>query len=369
MSFHLVAERGSLRVEGFNLIFFGVAQQLLGAPEIDEPLGLLGFAVVPDRVQTLRIDVEAGAIEGDLQVYGDASYLSNAAPTRHDSRSDLVLTPTFPATLSVNLASSQPIVPSRFERPSQVASRLEARVVTQTVRDLAVPPLQITLEPDRPLIDVLPSSAAAVARQLCIQPVIVVRYPPPISQSGAGLAFGMPGATREWAKTNVVFEVRPVKPLFRAEYWEMSDDERIGLGSTVQDDDCIEVFFVHAFDPEHLRGGGTAQGGGTASAQIFSSDGNARNGIDKTHLAHELGHVLGLDHPNSALAGLVPASTGTLMCTSGFRIDNLQRNSRENGRRIQNPLIVFVPRRGESQADCSASADCGSCPPDEDVNN
>ena len=63
---------------------------------------------------------------------------------------------------------------------------------------------------------------------------------------------------------------------------------------------------------------------------MISSDANARNGVDFTHLAHELGHVLGLRHPDApATASAVPANTGTLMCPSGFNNDNPKVNSKE----------------------------------------
>ena len=43
---------------------------------------------------------------------------------------------------------------------------------------------------------------------------------------------------------------------------------------------------------------------------------------DFTHIAHELGHVLGLPHPTAGIS-----STNTLMCPSGYCNDNPQRNS------------------------------------------
>ncbi len=123
------------------------------------------------------------------------------------------------------------------------------------------------------------------------------------------------------------------------------------------------MFFVHDFDPQDRWGGGATWGSGTASAKIISSDGNARGGVDVTHLAHELGHVLGLRHPgDAATANAQPASTGTLMCPSGYLNDNPQINSQENEDLVSNPLLVFTLKLRSPGPDCVDSADCGACP-------
>ncbi len=110
-------------------------------------------------------------------------------------------------------------------------------------------------------------------------------------------------------------------------------------------------------------GGGATFGSGTASSKIISSDGNARGGIDLTHLAHELGHVLGLRHPGAAAtASAVPASSGTLMCPSGYLNDNPKVNSQENKNLISNPLLTFAIKFISPGPDCINSADCGACP-------
>jgi hypothetical protein len=368
VSLHLVSRRDTYAVAGFNVLLTSVPQPLLGAPAESSPFGLLGFAIVPGREQALDVDARTGTITGELEMYGDASFLAEA--TVPDPRGgDVVVTPTFPARLSLTLGPGEPLAAAGPGHVRNVAGKLQLRVSTQGVRDLSVPPMAVFVEAASPVIDVH-GEAARIARQLCIQPVNVLHYPtPPLKPSGAGFDFGWPGAVREWSKAGVVFLVRDGKTLVREAYWDLAEHlETTGLRATVRDDDCIEVFLVNSIDTESLSGGGTAYGAGTASAQIVTSDVNARNGVDRTHLAHELGHVLRLDHPppDAVNAGLLPSSTGTLMCTSGLNNDNPSRNSRENRDLVQNPLIVFVawdPGWPAVPPDCGASSDCGGCPP------
>ena len=169
----------------------------------------------------------------------------------------------------------------------------------------------------------------------------------------------MPGANEEWAKADVVFTVKDWVTLFKPQYWTLdSSSEENSLRSEVNDGSCVEVFFVDDFVPESKYGGGATWGLGTATTKIITSDGNARGGIDLTHLAHELGHAMGLPHPS----GSSGVSTGTLMCPSGWMNDNPKVNSQENKDNLSNPLFTFALKLVSSGPDCQDSADCGSCP-------
>ena len=214
-----------------------------------------------------------------------------------------------------------------------------------------------------------------VAKRICIQPVRIGRFRPVFNgwgwpswifeTTGAGLAFGQPGVATQWSKADVVFNYREWKTVFDASYWVTTDagTEEENLRAEVDDDDCIETFFVNDFDPVDAHGGGAAWGGGTAGSKVISSDANARNGVDFTHLAHEFGHVIGLHHPwEAGTANLYPASTGTLMCGSGFNNDNPTINSQENEDNVSNPLFQFTFKWRTTGPDCQDDSDCGACP-------
>ena len=59
---------------------------------------------------------------------------------------------------------------------------------------------------------------------------------------------------------------------------------------------------------------------------------------------------------------MVPASFGTLMCGSGFGIDNPEVNSQENENLLANPLLTFSLKPRTPGPDCIDANDCGPCP-------
>ncbi|HEY5884518.1 MAG TPA: hypothetical protein VIT88_07505 [Pyrinomonadaceae bacterium] len=362
-----------VRVQNFNVAFFGVPQRLIaGNAPIQEPLGLLGFALASDKPQTLRYDAQKNEFVGELQLFADASFLNAFADPARDGKNDQFDTPTIPATATVRIVLDKPIGDQNREAMS-VGAVMELQLRTRGLkfRRYDFPPFDVTLLDRTKLkLDVAPLIWFELARKLCIQPVRLMRFTfsgfPPVFNfqlTGEGLPFGEPGLRTEWRKADVVFEIREWKTLFNSSFFVTSESETDELRALVDDDDCIEVFFVRDFSPQDLFGGGATFGSGTASAKVISSDGNARGGIDFTHLAHEVGHVLGLRHPGAApTASAQPASTGTLLCPSGFLRDNPRVNSQQNKDLVSNPLLVLAIKLRTAGPDCQNSADCGVCP-------
>ncbi len=388
-SFHLVvhAQDGRVFVRGFNIAFFGVQQKLLGGESASEPLGLLAFGVVRDKAQTLRYDRKTGQLSGELHMFADASYLNAFAEPVGDAKGDVYESPVIPAMANIQINLAKPLS-DKIDKPHSVTGKLELKLRCKGFKHekFYFPELKIRLlEPFTLKLDLGQLWFIEPVQKLCIQPVRIMRvkwyrtffgFIIPIFQvsgaglpffqvSGAGLPFGEPRARREWRKADVLFEIREWKTIWDNTYWVLESPEENDLRPLVDDDDCIEVFFVYDFDPQGRWGCGATWGSGTASAKIISSDRNARGGVDLTHLAHELGHVLGLRHPGSAAtASAQPASSGTLMCPSGCLNDNPQINSQENEDLLSNPLLTFALkiRTATAGPDCLNSADCGDCP-------
>ena len=378
-SFSLVANvegatRNEIAVEGFNVVFFGVPQKLIaGRAPVDEPLGLLGFSVLSGKKQSLRYDTQKRQITGELRMYGDASFLNAFGEPQGDARRDHFITPTFPVTATIRIELDKALG-DRNDEPQRRSGTLDIQLRAKgfRVKEFNLPDLEIRVSDLVKFpVELAPVLILEIARKLCIQPVRFFRFdfgsgfpPLPFFQlTGAGLPFGEPGLRREWNKADIVFEIRDWKTFFISEFFVMDSSEREAVRALVDDDDCIEVFFVRDFSPADLFGGGVTSGSGTASAKVISSDGNARGGVDFTHLAHEVGHVLGLRHPGDpATASAQPGSTGTLMCPSGFLNDNPAVNSQENKDLVSNPLLVFAIKLRTPGPDCLNSADCGPCP-------
>jgi hypothetical protein len=164
-------------------------------------------------------------------------------------------------------------------------------------------------------------------RTVSLQPVFFRSStvdPSPTGQSWAG-RFLQSNAI--WNKLGVIFTARSPVTLTDpanktaggtlAEYHRIRSRRR-GSG--------IEVFLVDN-DMNFLGGGGTVDGG-TANAQIVMSD----RGTSNTLLAHELGHVLGLDHPPGG------GENNTIMEPSGSHSSpNPTRNTMCNYARITFP--------------------------------
>ena len=117
-------------------------------------------------------------------------------------------------------------------------------------------------------------------------------------------------------------------------------------------------------------GGGATFSSGLASAKVISSDDNSEGvcvpggaACNRTHLAHELGHVMTLHHPGvgGIPAYMVNGSTGTLMCPSGFTADNPRRNSVFNENNVNNPLFQYLFLPLGPAPDCTNDGDCGPC--------
>lgn len=356
---------GQVKVEDLNLVLFGVDQsQISGRRFNRKPTGILGFSILnkAESKALLKYDPDNLSLRGEIPVNMHFPDVDEIVPPR-DRKEDFYVSPRIPASIGVEFKLDQPIDKLLMDDPQKLrfSGKISLLFRGSALGDSKLQAINTQYEFNQSMVELVPLFRYEIARKLCLQPVRIRAAATDVSTTGAGLAFGLPQAKNEWAKTDVTFEIRPWKTITNAALKIVDNStEESQIRASVQDDDCIEVFFIENFNPVDTHGGGATWASGTASAQIISSDGNATGGIDFTHLAHELGHVLALGHPSGS-TGLVSGNTGTLMCPSGWHHDNPTKNSLGNKLHQGNPLLRFAIKPRSAGPDCTANADCGPC--------
>ncbi len=356
-------ERGVVDVGDLNVVFFDVPQDALNYGGYGkEKQGNLSFVSASN--QTLKYDAKSGALLGDIEGVLGADYMGAFAPILKDSHEgDHTISPRQKAKLSLTIKLNRPFELIEGEKP--LLEKAEAQFTIQADGDqrLTAYPLEFELRPVFE-IEYIIWWRIEVAKRLCVQPVrfsrLIWNYPLlSWDYTGAGLGFGQPEANSQWAKADVVFTWRDWKTVYNPTLFNFSTSEAYDVMDTVDDDDCVEVFFVEGDNGMHNNwGGGASFWGGESYTKIISSDGNVDAGVDFNHLAHELGHSMDLPVPTAFNS----SSTNTLMCPSGFANDNPDRNSQENEDNLSNPLFTFALKIVSAGPDCADSADCGNCP-------
>lgn len=177
-------------------------------------------------------------------------------------------------------------------------------------------------------------------RQLTLQPVFISAdgTTPP---TGADLYPGVRNANELWGRCCIEFVTRCPIYVDEQDWRVATQSEAIDFKDSTNVSSAIEVFVAEELDPVDMWGGGATWASGTATAKVVSTDNQLP--LNQNHIAHEMGHVLGLGHPGNTTDGLVDGCDGSLMEPSGFFADNPGFQCEGNCNNVSNPLLRFVP--------------------------
>lgn len=183
--------------------------------------------------------------------------------------------------------------------------------------DLSAPPPPVCANP-------------GVARSLDVQPVFLRTDPSDAAPTGTTWTRRLNQANAIWGKVGVTFvELTPVTidtPLKT----NGTDNAEVNAVRALRSAAGVEVFLV---DNDMATSGGASTTGTAVPNAWCGADGNmvmSDRGTSDTLLAHELGHIIGLDHPGTPPN---PGDPGTIMQAS---------NSNSTANPTRNTLVNFA---------------------------
>jgi hypothetical protein len=370
------AARGQIEVRTLDITFFDVPQEALSGrpPRRGRSMGLLSFSLPLEeesKQRWLKYVPGNHSISGDITMAAHFTQLDEVLPAVRpkEDDGDYLVSRTIPGQFHVNvLLGGAP--PELSRRPGQGDFSGTATFPAFASNGVRIPEFKITI-PDPPIETLSgPTGPTRVVRQLCLQPVSIKTSDSDTDPTGESLATLLNNAQMQWQeKAAVVFDVQPVRTVkgstFKTLLTGQTGNED-GLLSQVDEQHCIEVFFIEDFIPANFYFGANSYAPAQPDAKVIVAEKpRDHNGhvlpLDPLVLAHELGHVMGLGHPLRA-GGLFKSSSGTLMCAAKAGHPRPTNNSLANIQHLSNGLTSLQLQMTTAPADCAGNPTCGACP-------
>ena len=353
-------EIGVVRVPGFNLVFSDVPQQAISHRSTETEKATLSMPMHTTENIQLELNAERLAYNGTIPVRAYFPQLDEIFPPDLDELKDkdYLVSQTQPGSIYFSIEAGSLLAaiadPRKIEEITSLSWSAQVSIDPLQISDNIIPKYGLRIPTTASPVQTAFMRTSAVARHFRIQPVSIRASASDINPTGKGngkgLNFGMPAVTDLWCKFGVVISVNqtwifidPPHPKVatevQAEQILVAVEEKFTAAGI---DNCIGVVFVENFNPDYLNGGGWTIKAGSNKPIIITSDGNVGQN-DHTHLAHEMGHALGLRHPRDTDSRLLPSDQGTVMCESGWGRSNPPKNSEDNIKNVLGGTFQAVP--------------------------
>jgi hypothetical protein len=349
-------ESGIVNLRGSKLVFSQVPQPALSqitSERIHAPLGIL---MQGDGGIQLKIDAEHETFRGSIPVRAYFPQIDEIFPPKFfdsSGRNDYSISrtqegnidlsikakPLFTLAAGTNKMSDKPII----------SLSAQIRIKSLTFGRRTIPDYEIEITGAELPVETAGLEQFAVIKKFGVQLVSIGEGPNDASATGRGFSFGKRAIDDLWGTFGVLITVNPDWIYIDVPEWKIAGETAADAILMEVDRrmagivDFIGIVFVENFDPEGLYGGGRTIRSGMIDSRIITSDGNVDQN-DRTHLAHELGHALGLVHPDEKDATLRTATAGTLMEPSGWQAQNPYLNSQENADNVRSGTFGIMER-------------------------
>ncbi len=349
---------GIVNLRGSNLVFSDVPQEALSNKWTEMTYAPLGMPMQGAGSIQLKIDEGHEKFLGTIPVRAYFPQIDEIFPPKSfdsSGRNDHSISRTQEGNIHLSIEAGPLLTAAAAKKTmleiTSISLSAQIRIESLTFSKKTIPYYELKIIRTQLPVEIADLEQSVVVKKFGVQLVSIGKDPSDATATGRGFSYGMTAIDFLWVRLGVMITVNPNWIYIDEPNWKTpietaaeallrEVDQRFNQAGIV---DYIGMVFVENFDPDCLNGGGWTIRSGTTEARIITSDGNVDQ-YDLTHLAHELGHALGLVHPGETDPVLRTATAGTLMEPSGWGAQNPYLNSLENAGNVRNSAFQIIQR-------------------------